>query len=144
MGFMERGWNGDEKCWKVIWVYGVLFIFLAKLCAVAICLVFPVDYVTVNYHGLFLTLLRSVYTLWLFVSVWRCAADSDWKITTFFVRFLLIFFLSALGALSYYMGRFIEPWEVTCYDDFMHNYGGVLRLVGMIVVLYLKRWGIHV
>ena len=66
-----RAWHGQLPLWKVFWGYGVLVsTALIGLYAAAL-----------NEHRIVvqqaLLIVFAAYTVWILVSVWRCAATSD-------------------------------------------------------------------
>lgn len=73
-GFFEpelRAWRGAAPLGRVFWGYGV-----------GVSAVFAVLYVLAIYEGRLaarqlMLLCFAVYTIWILVSVWRCAANAD-------------------------------------------------------------------
>jgi hypothetical protein len=62
-----RSWHGEEPLWKVFWIYGVVRSgIIAAFYAVAIY----AGYVLLQQ---ILLLCFAAYTIWILVSVWRCA-----------------------------------------------------------------------
>ncbi|MCE2927013.1 MAG: hypothetical protein LW823_05165 [Rickettsiales bacterium] len=83
MGFIKRSWKGEEKLWKVFWIYGLVFgIILGILMSVASA--------SMGSAGIALLVVWLVYYIWLAVAQWRCAFNADWKIWGYVVRILLI------------------------------------------------------
>lgn len=65
-----RAWRGEMQLWKVYWGYGVLAsLFLSLLFVLAM-----LERRVLLQHALLLSL--AVYTPWILVSVWRCAANA--------------------------------------------------------------------
>jgi hypothetical protein len=66
----RRMWQGDAQLWKVFWGYGVLASAgLALLYVIAL----EQEHVLIE-EGLLIFL--AAYTVWILVSVWRCADNS--------------------------------------------------------------------
>lgn len=65
-----RAWHGAEPLWKVFWGYGVLV--SAALIAVETLAIYN-DQVAQQQVML---VCFAAYTVWILVSVWRCAEDS--------------------------------------------------------------------
>lgn len=79
-----RAWCGEESLWKVFWVYGV-----------ATSVVIVALYVVAFYDGHIA--LRQVllpcfaaYTVWILVSIWRCASNTEDKFWGTLARFLTV------------------------------------------------------
>jgi hypothetical protein len=79
-----RSWHGEEPLWKVFWGYGVLTsAILATIYAVAIY----------NAHLVLqqvLLLCFVAYTIWILISVWRCAENTQEKFWGLLARFLTV------------------------------------------------------
>jgi len=71
-----RVWHGGEPLWKVFWGYGVL-----TSATLALLYVFALyRNRTVIQH--ILLLVFAGYTVWILISVWRCAENADpvWRL----------------------------------------------------------------
>jgi hypothetical protein len=73
MSFIQYYWQGKGPLWKVYWLYGVLVsVGLAVVIATAAfgkLVAFP---------GLVVMILGlAIYTVWILVSVWRCAENVE-------------------------------------------------------------------
>ena len=80
LSFLVTSWRGQERLYKVFWVYGF-----------AIHLVFFAVGVAAGYLGAPAILLPLVplylaYSVWLLVSMWRCAGNVDWSGWTYLAR----------------------------------------------------------
>ena len=80
LSFLVASWRGQERLYKVFWVYGF-----------AIHLVFFAVGVAAGYLGAPAILLPLVplylaYSVWLLVSMWRCAGNVDWSGWTYLAR----------------------------------------------------------
>lgn len=89
-GFIGRAWRGEEKLWKVFWLYGVVGgIVLQTLITVL-----------AGVGGMFLAIpgliLMLAFAVWNIVSVWRCAWNAKAKVWGYIVRVLCV-----LSGLSY-------------------------------------------
>ena len=84
MGFITRGWKGEEKLWKITWlgyIGGALV-------------------VTVVAYGLFVLIQDStkyflgpaviVLNVWGLVAMWRCAHNVSWKGWFYLARILVV------------------------------------------------------
>ncbi len=79
-----RAWRGEQPLWKVFWIYGV---------ATSSALI--VLYVTAFYAdriALRQALLPcfALYTVWILVSIWRCANNTQEKIWGLLARLLTV------------------------------------------------------
>ncbi len=73
MTFVEYYWRGEGPLWKVYWLYGVL---LSTGLAVVIAAAGLRHWVSLP--GLIAMLVGlAVYTVWVLVSVWRCAENIE-------------------------------------------------------------------
>ncbi len=79
-----RYWRGEGALWKVFWLYGVLA--SAILGGVYAAAIYAGN--TVLEQGLLPVLL--LYTLWIVVSVWRCAPNTEQEFYTYLSRGLTI------------------------------------------------------
>jgi hypothetical protein len=73
VSFVVRGWNGDERLWKVTWLGyagGVLLV-----TGVAITL-HEIAAAASNYV---LAPVIVILNVWAFVAIWRCAPNADWS-----------------------------------------------------------------
>ncbi|MFZ4541736.1 MAG: hypothetical protein ACOYNL_08005 [Rickettsiales bacterium] len=94
-GLFGRAWHGEEKLWKVFWIYGVLIGTVLSV-VVAILLV-PVLLASLVMPVFQLVPLAVTlpYWVWNMVSCWRCAWNAKLKIWGYIVRILVV-----LGAVS--------------------------------------------
>ena len=67
-----RAWHGAEPLWKVFWGYGV---FASAVLALLYLLAINEQRVGAQQA---LLIFMLAYTIWILVSIWRCAAGSDW------------------------------------------------------------------
>jgi hypothetical protein len=107
-GIVRYYWQGHGQLWKVYWLYGVLGSFV-----LALILLFLIRGGAIGSVWFQLVLLLlAAYTVWIVVSVWRCALNVEnpmyghmaraltvaWAINALMlVVFLEIQFLQAIG-----------------------------------------------
>jgi len=99
MGFIKRSWRGEEKLSRVFWLYYVLGEFILFLFLFLIVFLISKVVTSVPPFLIFLIYVIPVlgYFIWIFVSLWRCAFNSNWKgwgylIRTCEVTFVISFF----------------------------------------------------
>jgi hypothetical protein len=79
MNWIKRAWRGEEKLWKVFWIYWVIASIIIRI----------IDKATGNTNAEVYTkldLLEILYGLWILVSLWRCAFNTKWKYLGYLVR----------------------------------------------------------
>ena len=67
-------WRGEEKLWKVFWLYGVLLSIVVKISVGTLAAINP------SIAGIILLslmILNLPYLIWWLVSIWRCAFNVD-------------------------------------------------------------------
>ncbi len=116
LNLIKRNWAGEEKLWKVFWVWNFLVINILDVLAIIVIFstLFPVflffagindTSVTVTYSlrfsdiilaiiGFCYTIFVLVYTIWAIVSLWRSAFNSSNKIWGYMARCWIVFQLS--------------------------------------------------
>lgn len=80
MNPIMRAWSGQERLWKVFWIYGVLFGIIIGIAAAIAGVSQTIPYIVAN----------IIYGLWLVVAEWRCAFNATWKIWGYVVRVLIV------------------------------------------------------
>ena len=91
MDEIKQAWRGEEKLWKVFWIYNFLFGAFINWC---------LDNVEkANFEPLtwLLLIITPVWIVWVAVSMWRCAFNSDWRPWGYIVRGLLVLCVVAVG-----------------------------------------------
>ncbi len=94
MELIKRAWKGEEKLWKVFWLYGVLAgIVLNLLLTVLIG------------NPLLAKLILLPYSVWVLVSLWRCAWNAGAKFWGVIARILVViniisYVFALIGALG--------------------------------------------
>lgn len=79
-----RSWRGEEPLWKVFWGYGIVASgILAAFYAIAIY----ADRVALQQV---LLLGFAAYTVWILVSVWRCAKNTQERFWSLLARLLTV------------------------------------------------------
>jgi hypothetical protein len=98
-----RAWSGDERLWKVFWLYNVLgFILLTILSGLLANAISPINSfigraIIVVFIGVYLVL-YIVYYVWAVCSLWRCAFNVKGKWWGYLSRaYVLMFVLALLG-----------------------------------------------
>ena len=91
MGDLKNAWSGGERLWKVFWLYNmVLGTFLS------------VTFDVVAEENLLLLGLLSgvmiIWAVWVTVSLWRCAFNTDWRGWGYIVRALVLLSLVTVAS----------------------------------------------
>ena len=84
MSFIATAWRGREKLWKVYWLYGVV-----GGIALSFLMGFLLPWLGTSGGFTYFAVL-TLYSLWLWVSIWRCAFNANWKIGGYILRFLTV------------------------------------------------------
>ena len=98
--FVSRFWRGRGRLWVVYWLYGVLgsAILTALLAA-------PVAFAGMSaIYYLIMLAVVAVYTVWIVVSVWRCAFNVDREMWAYLARGLTVFWALNVVLLSIFLG----------------------------------------
>jgi hypothetical protein len=89
MEWIKAAWRGEERLWKVYWVYGFLLsiglkiaYFLGFMAAAMVGINFVFTPAAILFY--------FIYIVWLMVSEWRCAFNADWRIWGYIVRFFIL------------------------------------------------------
>lgn len=83
MRWLGKIWRGEEALWKVFWPLLVLFPLGVNYFAIVLPLrLYGHVFVTYSYFWLFMT----IFNTWLAVPLWRCAANTRWRVWTRLVR----------------------------------------------------------
>lgn len=73
LAFVGRYWRGEGPLWRLYWLYGVL-----TSCVIALLIGLPAAYGWIGPAATFVALLLgAAYTVWILVSVWRCAFNIE-------------------------------------------------------------------
>jgi hypothetical protein len=83
MCWFKRAWRGEERLWKVFWLYSVLGPIVAYLALIVVPLETK-NIVIVSYSYFFALL--AVFNSMLVVPLWRCAANTSWWLWTRLAR----------------------------------------------------------
>ena len=95
-----KHWNGEERLWKVYWIYGILLgviLFGVIGNALVVWLSFSID----HYFPLSFSIDRVLplviynawtiaYMVWNNVSIWRCSDNVNWKGWVTIARILVV------------------------------------------------------
>ena len=91
-------WRGHGPLWKIYWLYGVLG---SNLLTVILLLLMWEDAIASGWFQLVLLLLAA-YTIWIVVSVWRCAFNVEQPIYGHMARALTVAWaINALMVLAF-------------------------------------------
>jgi len=90
LSFVKQCWRGEERVWRVFWVYGLgLFVVIIIGAGLLQSIIFRPW-----------LLLLLVHAVWLSVSLWRCAFNSQHKVTGYLIRaWVIVFPIAALLAI---------------------------------------------
>lgn len=88
MEWVKKAWRGEELCWKVFWVYGVLGGIVWNGAAI-----YLEDFFKANPPVKFtFVLFNFFYLVWLVVSTYRCAMNVGMKFFGYVARILALLF----------------------------------------------------
>jgi hypothetical protein len=89
MGWIIRAWRGEERLWKVFWIYGFLL-------AGGISTVAEIIKITLGVKAyLFFWIPRVFYFIWLAVAEWRCAFNASTQFWGYLIRIGVVMSLLA-------------------------------------------------
>jgi len=86
--WIEKSWEGDEKLWKVFWLYNWLLTI-----AIGVIGQFAVN--SFGYAGVIAA--YTMFTLWyawFVISTWRCAFNVSWQGWGYIARAFVIFWIA--------------------------------------------------
>lgn len=108
IGWLGSAWQGKARLAHVFW-FGMLGIFCIEL---LIVMLFGVSQEMSLRHFLF----SSIMSVWWWVSVWRCAPNSDAQVWLWLSRGLIVLqMLSWLSMAAYFLGG---PPVVVTYEGY--------------------------
>ena len=84
MDAIKASWKGNERLWKVFWIYNWLFGAAFDLAWKAAEPRLPIAAEVV------LALLGLVWGVWVIVSLWRCAFNASWRPWGYIARGLVV------------------------------------------------------
>jgi len=93
MNEIKKSWKGEEKLWKVFWIYNFL---LGGLINIGIG---QTEKLEAEYMLWFLIIVTLIWVVWVSVSLWRCAFNASWKGWGYIVRGFLVLSL-VIGCLA--------------------------------------------
>ena len=96
MGFIKRAWSGQEKLWKVYWLYAMLLGIVAQVVLYGLQMVAAIGGFGMIAR-IFAMVLFLAYAVWCNVSLWRCAWNAKAKIWGYIVRIIVV-----ISAISYF------------------------------------------
>ena len=119
--FIKKNWNGEEKLWKVFWIWNFIIYHLLDTLAIFVFIttLFPVQFywavkkepsMNVGYSleahdillfivGICFILFIVFYTIWIFVSLWRSAFNSSKRIYGYLARMWVVFQIIYIAAI---------------------------------------------
>lgn len=80
---ITRAWRGQEPLWLVFWIYNIVVGFLLNL------FLGWLWHLRLLYAAFALSILLLAYAIWLWVAIWRCAANST-AVWCFLARLIVI------------------------------------------------------
>ena len=111
MGWIYRGLTGDEDLWKIVWIYTFLGIFLAYVLNVILRLAFGIDFDhPTPIQETVLVGAKIIYGLWVFISAWRCASNTDSAFWTYVIRVVLIGYIVLSVYVYYQFQSYLDPF----------------------------------
>ena len=89
---IARAWRGQERLWKVFWLYN----FLLGSAVIAAIDAVPAEQVVLV---IFILVTALAWAVWVGVSLWRCAFNSSWRGWGYIARGLVVLsvFLVCIG-----------------------------------------------
>lgn len=102
---IKAAWKGEERLWKVFWIYNFLF---------GIALGIAMDHVP-RFGLIIEAIVYTVVLIWairVFVALWRCAFNARWKGWGYVVRGVVVLGLvglviSIFGPINWYRPRIL-------------------------------------
>ncbi|MEZ0262368.1 MAG: hypothetical protein ACAH80_15290 [Alphaproteobacteria bacterium] len=88
MEWFKKAWRGEELCWKVFWIYGVLFAAAMNYAAVRLEHTFMMNPPLKFSFVLF----NFFYLIWIVVATYRCGKNVGIKFFGFCARLLAVLF----------------------------------------------------
>ena len=85
MEWVKRAWRGEERCWKVFWVYGFLGGIIWNIVSKSLNSMTTSGLVLGVFYGA-----HIVYIIWQFVSQYRCAFNLEWRAWGYITRGLAL------------------------------------------------------
>ena len=95
MEFIKSAWRGEERLWKVWWIWGVVI----SIVLTTVLLFVLGDF---NYPTRFVIL---PYIIWWLVAAWRCSPNVDTKVWGILAKVFIV--LGAIGELLSLAGMFL-------------------------------------
>ena len=83
MGEIKKAWLGDEKLWKVFWIYNFL---LGGFLNIGID---QIDKLGESFFWVFVVV-YLVWAIWVLGSLWRCAFNASWKGWGYIIRGIVV------------------------------------------------------
>jgi hypothetical protein len=98
MQWIKRTWRGEEKLWKVFWVYGVGLSLVGFFTALAVSIWAAMSIGVIGspsestwYFGRYTWSAVSIcYFVWITISLWRCAFNLEKRVLGYGARVLAV------------------------------------------------------
>ena len=87
MNWVKKAWRGEEKLWKVFWIYDILGGFLLVVINKILGKILGASLIL----GISDFVIWIVFCIWITVSLWRCAFNLDWKFWGYIARIWAVF-----------------------------------------------------
>jgi len=100
MNAIKASWTGNERLWKVFWIYNWLFGTAIGVGSEAAEKALPWPALLV------ISLFTVVYAIWVIVSLWRCAFNASWRGWGYIVRVMVV--VTVIGMVLVGVGVFLD------------------------------------
>ena len=132
MNWIKRAWRGEERLWKVFWVYGSLAGFLEQIITViGLSIILPHVQIVPWHAPVWAYVLWavwvvfiSVYAVWFLVAFWRCTFNTNRRFWAYAARaaFICAVALEVAGfGESSEKDDWTKGWSIDC-EKIMRNY----------------------
>lgn len=88
MEWFKKAWRGEEQCWKVFWIYGILGGIAWNYAAIKL----EHEFMLSPPLKFTFALCNIAYLIWAVVSTYRCALNVGFKFFGYIARILCLFF----------------------------------------------------
>jgi hypothetical protein len=98
--YVTRAWKGEERLWKVFWLYNILYMYiLAQLSNFLLAVGASGEKNGFNNTKVFVlisSLVFIIYMIWAVCSLWKCAFNVERKWWGYIVRTYVVLFVLGL------------------------------------------------
>lgn len=129
MQWIKRAWRGEERLWKVFWVYGILAGYaLDAVTMLGFVMLIPHVHLMPWHAPVWLYVLGAVWTIflwcfsiWTAVALWKCSFNSGRRYWGYAAR--VAYVLSVVLTVSHLVGFSgdTDSWEIDC-EKLMRDY----------------------